>query len=188
MANGDTTGRVAGFVVIAASACNGQFDFDAYEPDTGAPVIVIEASTANDASNVDSVEPPRIGVHIACTGSDCVTPGCCSTAAGFACVDVSEGGSCGGLLIQCDDSDDCPQGQVCCAEGDDRIRASCPDTSGCETEKLLRVHCEPEAHCRNGGPEFVILCNPDRPSQCAQCETSSLPGLPAGYHQCATAP
>ena len=189
MAIGAKTGGVAGFAVMAASACNGQFDFDAYQPDTGATVIVIEASTAEDSSSLDSfVEPPRIGVHIACGESDCITSGCCSTSAGFACVDVSQGGTCSGLLVQCDDSDDCPQGQVCCAESEDRIPGACPDAAGCETEPTLkRVHCEPEAHCR-GISNFVILCNPDRPSQCSQCETSSLAGLPPGYHQCVAAP
>jgi hypothetical protein len=176
---------------VAGSACNGQFDFDTRSSDAGAPPIIITIDTGTGIDeptpSIDAVaDAPRTGVHIACGASDCVTPGCCSTTADLSCVDVADGGTCGGLLIQCDDTDDCLEGEVCCAEGDNRALATCPDADACPNpERLQRVHCETEAHCRGS---FVVLCNPDRPSPCTQCVESSLPGLPPGYHQCAATP
>jgi hypothetical protein len=84
-------------------------------------------------------------------------------------------------LIQCDDTDDCPASQVCCAEGNLDTSSACVDTRGCDF-RPTRVHCEPESHCR--AMNFVILCNPNRPSPCVQCVATTLTGLPPGYHQC----
>jgi hypothetical protein len=172
-------------VGATGTACNGQFDFDTQVLDAGEPpIIVIDAAPSDAAPTSDRpTDTSRTGVHIACGAIDCASPGCCSTSAALSCVDIAEGGTCGGLLIQCDDADDCPEGQVCCAEGDDRVSPSCPETGDCH---LQRVHCESEAHCR--ASNYVILCNPDRPSPCTECVASSLPGLPPGYHQCASAP
>lgn len=170
-----------------ASACNGQFDFDTDRIDAGQPPIIITEGGADDiASTGDPVfEAPRIGVSIACGATDCLSTGCCSRANGTECVDIVDGGVCSGLLIQCDDSEDCPAGQVCCAEVDDHTSADCPNASGCEADPPERVHCEPESHCR--ALKYVILCNPDRPGLCT-CISTTLPGLPPGYHQCVAAP
>jgi hypothetical protein len=171
---------------VAACACDGQFDFDTSVVDAGPPPIVVPDAALDDAPANDTiVDPPRIGVHIACGASECVSSECCVESAGMSCVSTAEGGTCGGLLIQCDDTDDCPAGQVCCAEGDDHSLPVCPDARDCE-ERPKRVHCETESHCRT--MNFVILCNPDRPEPCTQCILTTLQGLPPGYHQCATGP
>jgi hypothetical protein len=180
-------GRAALLVAVVGSACNGQFDFDNARPDAGAPPIIIveggpdEASSTSDVA-VDILQP---GVRVACGASDCLSSGCCSRSSGFNCVDTAEGGTCGGLLLQCDDTDDCPAGQVCCAEGEDLNHPPCTSDVCDDNPRLLRVHCEPEARCKG---DFVMLCNPDRPSPCAQCIVSSLAGLPPGYHQCVATP
>jgi len=182
-------GECARLTVVAAvivSACNGQFDFDTSVDAEGPPVIVVDGGSNGDWPDMSN-EAPRPGVHIACGDSACLTAGCCSSVAGtLGCADISEGGTCSGLLIQCDDSDDCPAGQVCCAEGEELARRACIGADACSDEGPERVHCEPEARCRTASN--VILCNPDRPSPCAQCIDSSLLGLPPGYHQCAAAP
>jgi hypothetical protein len=180
MGIGQKTGHAAWIALTLVTACNAQFDFDPLPPDSGPPIIEIEASTNDTGSPIDVLaDPPNgTGIHIACGGSDCLTLGCCSSATGFAC---------GGILIQCDDTDDCPAGLVCCAEGDDRAPFDCPDTNACgPNATLARVHCETETHCRNAG--YVVLCNPDRPDLCAQCVSSSIPGLPPDYHQCNVVP
>ena len=178
--------RAAWLAAVLVSACNGQFDFDTALLDAGHPPIIVPEGGPDDVASTGEpvADMPRTRVHIACGGSDCISSGCCSGSSGATCVDVAEGGVCGGLLIQCDDTEDCPAGQVCCAEAEDRVSAyDCRDASACEVE---RVHCEPESHCR--GLNFVILCNPDRPSPCSQCVSTTLKGLPAGYHQCAAEP
>jgi hypothetical protein len=175
-------------VALVLSACNGQFDFDTALPDAGGPpVIIVDGGPEDVSAPTDATtEPPGTGIHIACGAADCSTVGCCSsTSNGFSCVDVPAGETCAGLLIQCDDSDDCPAGQVCCAEGEDLNHPPCTSDVCNDNPRLLRVHCEPEARCRG---DFVALCNPDRPSPCAQCISSPLVGLPPGYHQCATSP
>jgi hypothetical protein len=175
--------RVALLVAVIGSACNGQFDFDT-TMDAEPPIIVIEAGPDDAASTSEQfVDAPRTGVHIACGASDCLSSGCCSTSPDSSCIDIAEGGTCGGVLIQCDDTDDCPEGQVCCAEGDDLTHPCTGDA--CGDQRLLRVHCEPEARCRG---EFIMLCNPDRPNPCTQCIAASIAGLPPGYHQCAATP
>jgi hypothetical protein len=189
MGRGEKIGHLAWILVAMVTSCNGQFDFDPLAPDTGAPIVTIEASAEDLTLPIDvPVEPPKgTGLRIACGSSDCLTLGCCSSSSGFACTDVASGGTCNGILIQCDDTDDCPAGLVCCAEGDDRNAFDCPDTTPCDTDGTLkRVHCETEAHCRNLG--YVVLCNPDRPDLCAQCEDSSISGLPPDYHQCNVVP
>jgi len=180
--------RVAFLAAVVGSACNGQFDFDTALADAAVPPFVIDGGPDDASSTTDAIaDRPRTGIHIACGASDCVTPGCCnSSTTGLSCVDIAEAGTCGGLLIQCDDGDDCPAGQVCCAEGDDLALPACLDGDICDHQVIERVHCEPEARCRTSN--FVILCNPDRPSPCAQCTASSLPGLPPGYHQCTITP
>lgn len=171
-----------------ASACNGQFDFDTTLDSGAPPIIVVEAgpddvSLGDVSSTIDTaLDAPRTGVHIACGADDCSTWGCCSKSSGVSCVDVAEGGTCAGVLVQCDDTDDCPAGQVCCAEGEDLDHPPCTSDVCDENPRLLRVHCEPEARCRG---EFVVLCNPDRPAPCTQCVVSPIVGLPPGYHQCA---
>jgi hypothetical protein len=175
--------RAAFLTAVVSSACNGQFDFDT-TLDAGEPPIIIVEGGPNDASLIgDPIsDMPRTAVHIVCGAADCLTSGCCSTSSGATCVDIGEGGICGGILIQCDDTDDCPEGQVCCAESEDLALPAFRGSAG-DDDHLLRVHCEPEAHCR--GDHFVMLCHPDRPLPCAQCVAASLAGLPPGYHQCA---
>jgi hypothetical protein len=175
--------RPFSILFAALSACNGQFDFDTAPLDAGEPTLG-ETGPSDVASTGDiSIDVPLIGRRIACGASDCLSSGCCSTASGTRCIDVAEGGICGGLLIQCDDTEDCPVGQVCCAEGDVRARARASVSDGANGAPPDRVHCEPESHCRAMG--FVILCNPYRPHPCSQCIATTLTGLPPGYHQCA---
>ena len=187
MSAGSQRARMTVLAALSGSACNGQFDFDTGLLDAGdPPVIVVEAGPVDASLLTDSAaDVPKTGVHIACSDSECMTSGCCSKTSGTSCIDTAEGGICGGILIQCDDTDDCSAGQVCCAEGEHLDRPPCTGDACDDRPRLLRVHCEPEARCRG---EFVPLCNPDRPYPCAQCVASSLPGLPPGYHQCATAP
>ena len=188
MGRGEKTG-LAWILLAMATSCNGQFDFDPLSPETGTPVVKIEASADDSSSSIDvPVDPPKgTGFRIACGSSDCLTLGCCSSASGFACTDVASGEKCGGILIQCDDTNDCPAGLVCCAEGDAHKALVCPDATPCDSnETLKRVHCETEAHCRNMG--YVVLCNPDRPDLCPQCASSSIAGLPPNYHQCNVVP
>jgi len=179
--------RVACLAAVVASACNGQFDFDTVLADAGGPPIIVTDGGMGDAPSTSDVpsDASRTGIHIACGAADCLSSGCCSTSTGIGCVDISEGGTCGGLLIQCDDTADCPEGQVCCAEIEDRVSAAgSADDAG--DDRPVRVHCEPETHCRS--LDYVILCDPDRPGPCTQCIASSLPGLPPGYHQCVATP
>ena len=177
---------VAFLAAVLGAACNGQFDFDTTPHEGGPPIIVTEGGPDDASSISDAVaDTPRIGVHIACGASDCQTSGCCSTSTGPTCVDIGEGGTCSGLLIYCDDTDDCLQGQVCCAESGDLVLPALVASAG-DDDRLLRVHCEPETRCR--GEHFVMLCNPDRPQPCAQCVVTTLVGLPPGYHQCAATP
>ncbi|HMI83082.1 MAG TPA: hypothetical protein VK550_03255 [Polyangiaceae bacterium] len=187
MIAGGASTRAALLLVVAGPACNGQFDFDTAPIDSGVPPIIVIEGGPDDASLTSDtpIDAPRTGVHISCGASDCLTSGCCSTSSGVSCVDIGDAETCGGLLIQCDDSDDCPAGLVCCAEGDDLNHPPCTSDVCDGDQRLLRVHCEPEARCRG---EFVMLCNPDRPGPCTQCIASSLVGLPPGYHQCATTP
>jgi hypothetical protein len=172
-------------LMVIASACHGQFDFDTALLDGGEPPITVADGGSDSASAADSLfDLPRPGVRIACGASDCSSPGCCTGTAGSSCVDIAAGGTCSGLLIQCDDTDDCPASQVCCAEGNAAALSSCSGASDCpRNERPTRVHCEPESHCR--AMSFVILCNPNRPTPCAQCIATTLTGLPPGYHQCA---
>jgi hypothetical protein len=165
------------FLLVAASACNGQFDFDTALLDAEAPGIS-EVGSADIATSEAATDVPRTGVRIACGASECSSVGCCATAGGTSCIDAADGGMCGGLVISCDDTEDCPAGQVCCAEGESNC-AAC----GLRPQ---RVHCEPESHCR--AMNFTILCNPYRPSPCTQCVATTLTGLPPGYHQCPLAP
>jgi hypothetical protein len=186
MVTGGAPARWAILLAAAGAACNGQFDFDTALPDAGEPPIIVVDAAMSDMARDAMADLPGTGVHIACGATDCASPGCCTTSAGQSCVDIAEGGTCGGLLIQCDDTEDCPLGQVCCAEGNDLLPA-CTAGQDCRPNpSLQRVHCEPETHCRTSS--YVILCNPDRPSPCAQCVASSLAGLPPGYHQCAATP
>jgi hypothetical protein len=187
MTDGNAPVRAAFLAAVAVTSCNGQFDFDVAPLDSGVPPIVTDEAGQLDVfapSDADS-DTSRARVHIACGAADCPASGCCSKTSGVSCVDTLEGGTCGGILIQCDDTDDCAAGQVCCAEGEDLNHPPCTSDVCNDNPRLLRVHCEPETRCRG---EFVMLCNPARPSPCAQCSASSLPGLPPGYHQCATTP
>jgi hypothetical protein len=176
--------------VLAAlllSACNGQFDFDTQPLEASTPSGADAPLDNTPTEETPVADAPRTGIQIACGALVCSSPACCSTQAGFTCVDIADGGTCSGLTVQCDDSDDCPAGQVCCAEGDDLGPAVCAGSRDCTAfGKPQRVHCETEAHCRS--MNFVILCNPDRPSVCAQCVATSLTGLPPNYHQCAAVP
>jgi hypothetical protein len=177
--------RAALLAAAVSSACNGQFDFDTWV-DASTPPVVIEGGFDHVSSASDAIADTNRGaVRIACGASDCLSSGCCSRSTGTSCVDTAEGGTCGGLLIQCDDTDDCPSGQVCCAEGENLNHPPCTSDVCNDSRRLLRVHCEPEARCKG---DFVMLCNPERPSPCAQCFASPLAGLPPGYHQCAAAP
>jgi hypothetical protein len=178
--------RAALLAAILASACDGQFDFDT-AIDTGAPPVIVVDADSGDASSVTDAVPdaPRTGVHIACGASDCLSSGCCAKSSGVSCVDTAEGGTCAGVLVQCDDTDDCPAGQVCCAEGEDLNHPPCVSDVCDGNPRLLRVHCEPEARCRG---DFVVLCTPERPAPCTQCIVSSIVGLPPRYHQCAANP
>jgi hypothetical protein len=171
---------ILSFLFSALSACDGQFDFDTALLDAAEPPIgVPDASSTGDAA----VDVPRAGLRIACGASECLSAGCCTGNTGTTCVDLAEGGTCNGLLIQCDDTEDCATGEVCCAEGDVLPWFACFGASDCNPNpRPQRVHCEPESHCR--AMNFVILCNPYRPSPCAQCITTTLTGLPPGYHQC----
>ena len=170
---------------LLAAACNGQFDFDTSVDGGSPPVIVIEGGPDASIEGETSVDTPPPGVHIPCGPSECLTSGCCGKSSGFSCVDTAEGGTCSGLLIQCDDTDDCPPGQVCCAEGEALNRPPCTSDVCDVNPRLLRVHCEPESRCKG---DFVVLCHADRPSPCTQCIASPITGLPPGYHQCATLP
>jgi hypothetical protein len=173
---------VLSFVFTLASACNAQFDFDTALLDAGEPPVSIpDASSTGDTA----IDLPRAGLRIACGASDCLSSGCCTGNTGTSCVDVAEGGTCNGLLIQCDDTEDCAAGEVCCAEGDVIPLSGCLGASDCNS-RPQRVHCEPESHCL--AMNFVILCNPYRPSPCTQCVTTTLTGLPPGYHQCRATP
>ena len=176
--------RVFSFLFVTAAACNAQFDFDTALLDAGEPPILPDGGPDDSSSGDPLLDLPRPGVRIACGASDCLS-GCCSGTAGLSCVDVIEGGMCGGLLIQCDDTEDCPAGQVCCAEGNVGPASSCLGANDCH-ERPQRVHCESELHCR--AMNFVILCNPYRPSPCTECVATTLTGLPPGYHQCPATP
>jgi hypothetical protein len=161
------------------AACNGQFEFDTTPLDAGdAASVVPDVIVTDDAAGEAAIDASKVG--IVCGQTTCPAPFCCGTSQGFACIDVAKGGSCGGILIQCDDTADCPAGQVCCAEGNGL------SSDGGKAMDLDRVHCETEAHCR--ASQYVILCDPDRPSPCSQCVASSIAGLPPGYHQCAATP
>ena len=166
-------------------SCDGQFDFDTQVLDGGVHASVDGDSNREDASVDASADRSRKEIHIACGDENsCDVSGCCSTSSGLACRDVAAGETCGGLLIQCDDNDDCAEGSVCCAEGEKDDRP-CPDAS-CPIERVQRVHCEPAAHCAT--LRYVVLCNPDKPDTCTNCVASTLSGLPPGYHQCADSP
>ena len=173
---------------VMTPACNGQFDFDTTPLDAGEPRTVPEGGGPDDASTGDrAIDIPRPGLRIACGASDCLGSACCIGQNGAMSCVAAEGGTCSGLLIQCDDTDDCAAGQVCCAEEGVSPSPSCLDTSDCSRDlRPRRVHCEPESHCRE--MNFVILCNPNRPSPCTQCVATTLTGLPPGYHQCPAAP
>ena len=173
------------FLLAAASACNDQFDFDTALPDAGVPPII--EGGADDVASADDplIEVPRIGPRIACGAFDCAFR-CCSGTTSQSCIDVAEGGTCNGLVIQCDDTEDCPAGEVCCAEGDDRTLPSGNNVSDGADGRPERVHCETEAHCR--AMNFVILCKHYRQSPCTECVATTLTGLPPGYHQCPASP
>jgi hypothetical protein len=178
---------VAVFLAIAWTGCHGQFDFDTSALDGGPDSPANGPDAEDDGTSVDATsDRSRPDIHISCGDTTCETSGCCTATSSQTCIDVAGGGSCSGLLIQCDDSDDCSEGMVCCAEAakgdDDR---ECLDASCQKPQRLQRVHCEPEAHCAS--LHYVVLCNPDRPEPCTECVASTLPGLPPGYHQCADA-
>jgi hypothetical protein len=179
--------RAALVVLIAFTGCHGQFDFDADRLDAGSDTPNVDLDVHGDERTGDTaIDRSRPDIHIACGGDDCKVNGCCSTSSGPTCVNVAAGATCGGLLIQCDDSDDCAEGMVCCAEGEARDDDECPDASCHDPPRVQRVHCEPQAHCTS--MRYVVLCNPDRPGPCADCIASTLSGLPPGYHQCADSP
>ena len=181
--------RAALVMVIAWPACHGQFDFDTNLLDSGqdAPTTGIDAS-GEETSNDATTDRARPDIHIACGASSCEVSGCCSTSSGATCTNIAAGETCGGLLIQCDDSDDCGEGMVCCAEGETQNADAreCSEGSCHEPDRVRRVHCEPEAHCAE--LKYIVLCNPDRPRPCTECVASMLSGLPPGYHQCADSP
>jgi hypothetical protein len=152
---------------ITAAACDDQFDFDTEtdgavsEPDADA-----DSSAVSDGWLESDVSRPA--GRIACGASTCVLPlrACCVRSSGPACIEPAEV-VCSGVLIQCDSSNDCRLGTICCATVIDAA--------------LDSVRCELPADC--AAPGQVELCDPSDPTACTTCAPAAAP-LPAGYHAC----
>jgi hypothetical protein len=124
----------------------------AVPPDSGAGDSGA-SDTGSDSMNMDT--------FVLCGNMKCPTPaqGCCRTDGGNSSVNtcLSQNQSqCGGLFIRCDDSTDCPQGDVCCAHYNgfniaDKIE--CKAASTCNAQNTSTIVCDPNdpKSCPNGG-------------------------------------
>jgi hypothetical protein len=139
-------------------------DGDGSVADSRADGVLDEMAVAAEAD-----APPYQDPGILCGAIDCTagTEKCCIYEAGAETVCMEAGVGCGvaSAALRCDDTADCPSGDLCCvvfvAAGD------------------IDVDCL--TSCVDAGPR---LCNP-RASDCPPGLTCGPePALPAGYHAC----
>jgi hypothetical protein len=143
--------------------------------DASTPEVETQETSAPETGPPDTgVAPPPIdagpgSVYCAVQGqsSFCLPPDfCCMLPNGGACEGI--GSACGGTAVNCDDTADCPQGQVCCETGAGTAHAE--------------VSCSPTCASALGTPgvQFCDPAAPDCPPAVPNCEPSLLPG----YHAC----
>jgi len=133
--------------------------------DSGGPTFV-------DGSVPNGGNPSTPNV-IDCGGKACssTTASCCSPSVpdggAFSCGDP-DGSTCPGVTQECDETADCPSGQVCCAVVTDGPYVETTCLESCQIRAESRQACKLNGECHNGNPcmpqtcsgQLIGLCSP----------------------------
>jgi hypothetical protein len=127
---------------------------DSGSPDSGTS----DAPDTADASTTDSDGVPGVSGAIACGKTNCKLPGsvCCASAGVLtdrACQPITA--PCGKMMLECDDSSECPSGSVCCGPATEGKKVVCVPASACAVSGSIFIWCTSADSC----PAAMPFCN-----------------------------